>query len=60
MFYKSKKNMDIVCRFLRDDSYGNYLIAALIGGLMPAKTVKRKMILRMMRKRPKDALSLLR
>ena len=60
MFYKSKKNMDTVCRFLRDDSYGNYLIAALIGGLMPAKTIKRKMTLRMMRKRPKDALSLLR
>ena len=60
MFYKSKKNMDTICRFLRDDSYGNYLIAALIGGLMPAKTIKRKMTLRMMRKRPKDALSLLR
>lgn len=60
MFYKSRKNMNIVSRFLRDDSYGNYLIAALIGGLLPAKTVKRKMTLRMMRKRPKDALSLLR
>jgi flavin-dependent dehydrogenase len=60
LFYKSEKNMDTICRFLRDDEYGNYLIAALIGGLLPAKTVKRKMMLRMMRKRPKDALSLLR
>jgi geranylgeranyl reductase family protein len=60
LFYKSEKNMDIICRFLRDDEYGNYLIAALIGGLLPAKTVKRKMMFRMMRKRPMDALSLLR
>jgi hypothetical protein len=52
--------MDAICRFLRDDSYGNYLLAALIGGLMPAKTIKRKLMLRMMRKRPIDALSLLR
>jgi len=60
MFYKSTKNMETLCRFFRDDSYASYLIAASIGGLLPMGTVKRKLTLRMLRKRPRDAISLVR
>jgi geranylgeranyl reductase family protein len=58
LFYRSTKNMETLCRFFRDDSYASFLIAASIGGLLPQKVVKRKMTLRMMRTRPRDALSL--
>lgn len=58
MFFKSAKNTDIFCRFFRDDPYASYLIAASIGGLLTQKEVKKKMTLRMMRTRPRDALSL--
>ncbi len=58
-FYKSKKNMEAMCRFFRDDSYANFLIAAGIGGLVTKKALRRKMILRMARKRPREAISLL-
>ncbi len=60
LFYKSKKNMETLSRFFKEDEYARYLIAAMIGGLLPPKTVKRKMTLRMMMKRPSDALSLMR
>ncbi len=59
MFYKSEKNMETLCRFFHDDPYASYLIAASIAGLLPLATVKRKLTMRMMRKRPRDALSLL-
>lgn len=60
MFYKSRKNMETLTSFFRDDEYARFLISAFIGGLLPPKTVKRKMTLRIARKRPKDAISLLR
>jgi geranylgeranyl reductase family protein len=60
MFYKSHKNMETLSRFFRDDGYARDLMSALIGGLLPPKTVKRKMTMRMARKKPKDALSLLK
>ncbi len=59
MFYKSRKNMEILCRFFHDDEYAAYLVAASIGGLLPMATVKRRLMLRMIRKRPRDALALL-
>ena len=58
-FYKSKKNMETMCRFFRDDSHANFLIAAGIGGIMTKKALKRKMLLRMAKKRPREAISLL-
>ena len=60
IFYKRTKNMETLCRFFRDDSYANYLIAALIGGLLPPKAVKTKLTRRLLKKRPRAALSLLR
>jgi geranylgeranyl reductase family protein len=59
MFYKSRKNMEAMCRFFRDDSHANFLIAAGIGGLLTKKALRRKMMLRMARKRPREAISLL-
>ncbi len=59
MFYKKMDNMETLCRFFHEDSYAAYLIAASIAGLLPMKTVKTKLTLRMMRTRPRDALSLL-
>jgi geranylgeranyl reductase family protein len=59
MFYKSRKNMETMCRFFRDDSYANFLIAAGIGGFLTKKALRRKMMLRMARKRPREAISLL-
>ncbi|MFW9849480.1 MAG: NAD(P)/FAD-dependent oxidoreductase [Candidatus Thorarchaeota archaeon] len=58
LFYKSRKNMETICRFFRDDPYARYLIAAALGGLLTQKDVKRKMTLRMMKTTPRDALSL--
>ena len=58
-FYKSRKNMETMCRFFRDDSDANYLIAAGIGGIMTKKALKRKMLLRMAKKKPREAISLL-
>jgi geranylgeranyl reductase family protein len=58
LFYKNMKNMETLCRFFKEDPYASYLIAAAIGGLLSQKEVKRKMTLRMMRTRPRDALSL--
>jgi len=59
LFYKSRKNMETLSRFFKEDEYARFLIAAMIGGLLPPKTVKRKMTLRMMRTRPRDAISLM-
>lgn len=59
LFYKRTKNMETLCQFFRDDSYANYLIAALIGGLLTPKAVKTKLTRRIARKRPRAALSLL-
>jgi geranylgeranyl reductase family protein len=59
LFYKRTKSMETLCRFFRDDSYANFLIAALIGGLLAPKTVKSKLTRRIVRKRPRAALSLL-
>jgi geranylgeranyl reductase family protein len=59
MFYKSRKNMEALCRFFRDDSHANFLIAAGIGGLVTKKALRREMMLRMARKRPREAISLL-
>ncbi len=59
LFYKSTKNMETLCRFLYEDSYASYLIAAAVGGLMTQREVKRKMMLRMLRTRPRAAISLL-
>ncbi|MDF1540197.1 MAG: geranylgeranyl reductase family protein [Candidatus Thorarchaeota archaeon] len=58
VFFKNAKNMDILCRFFRDDPYARYLIAASIGGLLSQKEIKKKMTFRMMKTMPKDALSL--
>ncbi|NWF95027.1 MAG: NAD(P)/FAD-dependent oxidoreductase [Candidatus Thorarchaeota archaeon] len=60
MFYKSARNMDVLCRFFHEDQYARYLLAASIGGLLPMSTVKRKMTLRLLRTRPRDVLSLTR
>jgi geranylgeranyl reductase family protein len=60
IFYKRPENMSIFTDFLNEDEYGRYLVSALIGGLLPAKTVKRKITMRMMRTRPREALSLLK
>ena len=59
MFFKSRKNMEALCRFFRDDSYANFLIAAGIGGLVTKKALRTKMMLRMAKKRPREAISLL-
>lgn len=59
MFYKSRKNMETFCRFLHEDKYASYLIAASIGGLLPMSTVKTKLTMRMLRKRPLDAMSMM-
>ncbi len=59
MFYKSRKNMEAMCRFFRDESNPNFLISAGIGGLVTKKALRRKMILRMAKKRPREAISLL-
>lgn len=60
LFFKNSKNMDTLCRFFRDDPYARFLIAAAIGGLLSQKEVKRRMTLRMMKTKPRDALSLYR
>ncbi|TFG07145.1 geranylgeranyl reductase family protein [Candidatus Thorarchaeota archaeon] len=59
LFYKSQKNMQILMRFFKEDNYASYLIAAMIGGLLPAKAVRRKITMRMLRTRPRDAISLM-
>jgi len=59
LFYKRTKNMETLCQFFRDDSYANYLIAALLGGLLTPKAVKTKLTRRIVRKRPGAAVSLL-
>lgn len=59
MFYKSRKNMETFCRFLHEDKYASYLIAASIGGLLPMSTVKTKLTMRMLRKKPLDAMSMM-
>ncbi|NHJ14124.1 MAG: NAD(P)/FAD-dependent oxidoreductase [Candidatus Thorarchaeota archaeon] len=59
LFYKNERNMQALMRFFKEDDYASYLIAAMIGGLLPAKTVKRKITLRMLRTRPRDAISLM-
>ncbi|MGY5862090.1 MAG: NAD(P)/FAD-dependent oxidoreductase [Candidatus Thorarchaeota archaeon] len=58
-FYKSRKNMETMCRFFRNDSHANFLIAAGIGGLIRKKALRTKMMLRMAKKMPREAISLL-
>lgn len=59
MLYKSKKNMEIFGRFLSEDKYASDLVAALVGGLIEPNVAKRKLTLRLLRKRPLDAIRLL-
>ncbi|NHI84039.1 MAG: NAD(P)/FAD-dependent oxidoreductase [Candidatus Thorarchaeota archaeon] len=59
LFYKSQKNMQTLMHFFKADDYASYLIAAMIGGLLPPKIVRRKLTMRMLRTRPRDAISLM-
>ncbi len=58
LFYRSSKNMETLSNFFYEDEYARFLIAAAVGGLMSQKEVKRKMTLRMLRTRPRAAVSL--